>query len=73
MSRCPSLELAFVKLDHPDPNRLALNKASDTMSVPVYHSPTREQHLVDVDVPIAKSDEKDTWILAGVALLLAGE
>jgi hypothetical protein len=64
LQRCPKLCLAFVAASQADPY-------PDAMEVPLYHSPTRERHLVDVKVPI-RGDE-GTWILAGVAFLLSSE
>jgi dynein heavy chain 2 len=76
-SRAPQLSLAFVPTNHPsDPYR-----GESTLLVPVYHSPTREKHLVDIAVPIGggrgggenAADITAKWVLSGVAFLLSGE
>ena len=64
MSPAPSLYLSYVALSHPEPYR-----TGETLGVPVYLSPSREKHLVDLTVP-ARGDPS-TWVLAGVAFLLS--
>jgi dynein heavy chain 2 len=65
VTRAPPLSLAFVALAHPEPYR----SEADTLAVPVYLSPSREQHLVDLTVPVR--GDPATWVLAGVAFLLS--
>jgi dynein heavy chain 2 len=67
ITRSPALSLAFIPINQPEPSR-----GIDTLSIPIYCTPTREKHLVDVAVPIRSGDDA-MWILAGVAFLLSGE
>jgi dynein heavy chain 2, cytosolic len=63
----PSLSLAFIPINQPDPMR-----GASTLSVPIYCTPSREKHLVDVGIPIREGDQS-LWILSGVAFLLSSE
>jgi len=68
LSRSPTLTLAYVGLDHPEPYR---GHKGETLTVPVYHSASREKHLVDLRVLVG--GEPATWILAGAAFLLSAD
>jgi dynein heavy chain 2, cytosolic len=61
----PQVQFGFVAIE---------NQASDeddgTVAVPVYLNPTREEFLMEFQVPVGKA-EKDKWILAGVAMFLS--
>jgi hypothetical protein len=43
---------------------------SDYVAIPVYTNAQREIHIFDLRVP-ATAQERETWILAGVAAFLA--
>lgn len=42
----------------------------DSLPVPLYLSPSRESLLLELHMPVPSPDEKDRWVLAGVALFL---
>ena len=46
-------------------------RGSDVLKLPVYSSPSRENHFVDISIPVSRADEQDKWVLAGVALFLS--
>jgi dynein heavy chain 2 len=46
---------------------------SEAVSIPMYLNPTREEFLVEIQMPMSRRDEQDRWILAGVALFLSEE
>lgn len=66
LARAPGLYLCFVPIREPEPYR-----GSETLKIPVYYSPSRENLLVDISIPITSIDEKNKWILAGVAFFLS--
>ena len=55
------------------------SKARDTydadaaVTVPIYLTPSREDFLMEVQMPMSQRNEQDRWILAGVALFLTEE
>ena len=65
MARAPTLYLSFVPATDADPYR-----GSETLKVPVYSSPSRENLFVDILIPITSREDQNKWVLAGVALFL---
>jgi dynein heavy chain 2 len=66
LARVPTLYLSFVAAKDAEPYR-----GSDVLKLPVYSSPSRENHFVDISIPVSRADEQDKWVLAGVALFLS--
>ncbi len=62
----PEVCIGFVSLKSAD-----VYEARDAVTIPVYLSPSREEHLMDLQMPIG--DDHNKWILSGVALFLNEE
>jgi hypothetical protein len=63
-SPAPNVCIGFVPDDVPEPY-----SADDTIAIPAYFTPTREDFLMDLPMPTEYQD-KQKWILAGVGLFL---
>ncbi len=48
-------------------------RAEEAVSVPVYLTPSREEFLMELQMPIDNRSSQDEWILSGVALCLSEE
>ena len=59
--------IGFVSVDGKDPYA-----SKNFISLPVYHSISREEFLMELKVPIDTDDSK-RWVLAGVSLFLSGD
>jgi hypothetical protein len=68
MTPTPEVTIGFVALRVPEVYEKDLS-----ISVPVYLLPNREDHLLELQMPINKSEDYHRWILAGVALFLNEE
>lgn len=64
LSPSPSVCIGFVSADTPEPYSI-----EDTIAIPAYFTPSREDFLMDIPMP-ADSQDKTRWILAGVGLFL---
>lgn len=67
MTTTPHVSIGFVSITKED-----LYHPDEAVSVPIYLSPTREDLLIELQMPI-KGDDQNRWILAGVALYLSGD
>lgn len=47
--------------------------ADGAVTVPIYLTPTREEFLTELQMPISNAGDQDRWILSGVALFLTEE
>ena len=65
MTSIPHVTVGFVPLNTSDP------KEKDTIGVPVYLSPSREDFLIEIDMPVSGKGDTGKWILSGVALFLS--
>lgn len=68
MTPTPEVCIGFVPLkagDVYDPNL--------SVTIPVYMSPSREEFLMELQIPIVNAEDYDKWILSGVALFLNEE
>ncbi len=68
MTPTPEVTIGFVPLGSKD-----VYEADMAVTVPVYLSPSREDHLTELQMPIAERNDYDKWILSGVALFLNEE
>jgi dynein heavy chain 2 len=59
-----SIAIGFVNQDVDTFNR------EDALAIPVYLSPSREDYLMDLQVPAGDKCNHDRWILSGVAIFL---
>ena len=59
--------IGFVSVDGKDPYA-----SKNFISLPVYHSISREEFLMELKVPVDTDDSK-RWVLAGVSLFLSGD
>ena len=64
LTPAPNVFIGFV------PEGDEANENEDALPVPLYLSPTRESLLLQLHMPVPNPDEKDRWILAGIALFL---
>ena len=65
MTPTPNVTIGFVS----DPKD---DRESDTIGVPVYLSPSREEFLMEVDMSASNGGSGDgRWVLSGVALFLS--
>ena len=62
----PEVTIGFVTFKAPD----SYNPES-AVAVPVYLTPTREEFLMELQLPMPHSGEQDRWILTGLALFLS--
>ena len=60
----PNVTIGFVKGDGRD------DRDRDAIGVPVYLSPSREEFLMEVDMPTGGGSAASRWVLSGVALFL---
>ena len=67
MTPTPDVTIGFVAADAPE---AAQDRDGRSIGIPVYLTPTREDFLVEIQMPIARSEEKRKWLLSGVALFL---
>jgi len=64
----PPVCIGFVPITKDDTYR-----ADEAVSVPIYLSPTREDFLMELQMPIKGNDQQNHWILTGIALFLSGD
>jgi len=62
---CRPVRIGFASVDEPD-----LYDDEDAVLVPVYTTPSREQLLTEVQIPIGE-ESSGKWMLSGVALFLS--
>lgn len=67
MTSIPHVTVGFVPLDSPDTRE----RDTITIGVPVYLSPSREDFLLEIDMPVSGKGDTGKWILSGVALFLS--
>lgn len=67
MTTTPSVCIGFVPITSPD-----TYPAESSVTIPIYLSPTREDVLTELQMPIREGDQ-NRWILSGVALFLTGD
>lgn len=67
MTTTPNVCIGFVPISAED-----TYPADASVAIPVYLSPTREDLLTELQMPI-KGDDQGKWILSGVALFLSGD
>jgi hypothetical protein len=67
MTPTPDVTIGFVAADSPEASQ---DRDGRSIGIPVYLTPTREDFLVEIQMPIARSEEKRKWLLSGVALFL---
>lgn len=60
------VKIAFIAKDSDDDPY----KSQDTISIPVYFTPSREEFLMELKMPVNNSIDSGKWILAGVSLFL---
>lgn len=66
MTPTPHVTLGFVPIDSGEKD----SKERETIGIPVYLSPSREDFLMEVDVPVDGKGDTGKWVLSGVALFL---
>jgi hypothetical protein len=62
----PEVTIGFVSIKTQE-----VYSARSAVTIPVYLTPSREEFLMELQMPMPQSDEHDRWILAGVALFLS--
>jgi dynein heavy chain 2 len=62
----PTVYIGFIPIEAPEPYRL-----DEALGVPVYLSPSREDFIMELQMPTNNNNNK--WILAGVAMFLSGD
>ena len=68
MTPTPHVTIGFVPCDYdPDSNR---DRDLGSIGIPVYLSPSREEFLMEIDVPVSSKVDTGKWVLSGVALFL---
>lgn len=68
MATTPEVAVGFV------PIKARETYESDmAVMIPVYLTPTREDHLTELQMPLQAPEDHDKWILSGVALFLSGD
>jgi dynein heavy chain 2 len=67
MTPTPNVTIGFVPADSPEAEH---DRSDRTIGIPVYLTPTREDFLVEIKVPISSSEDNRKWLLSGVALFL---
>ena len=67
MTTTPPVCIGFVPITAED-----TYSAEASVTIPIYLSPTREDVLTELQMPI-KGDDQNKWILSGVALFLSGD
>ena len=67
MTITPPVCIGFVRNDAPD-----MYRPEEAVAIPVYLSPTREDLLTELHMPI-RGDDAPRWVLSGVALFLTGD
>lgn len=67
----PTVTIGFVDKKE----NTSIYKENEAVSIPVYLTPSREDFLIELPVPINSNNEEGQhkWILAGVALFLTEE
>jgi dynein heavy chain 2 len=68
MAPTPNVTIGFVPVTSP----LALQalEGGRAIGIPVYLTPSREDFLVEIQVPVGSSEDNKKWLLSGVALFL---
>eukprot|EP01033_Poteriospumella_lacustris_P002713 gene2718-1970_t len=64
----PDVTVGFVPLRTRD-----TYEAASAVTVPIYLTPSREDLLSELQMPLGQANEQDRWILSGVALFLREE
>eukprot|EP00981_Chlorochromonas_danica_P004240 scaffold857_cov152-Ochromonas_danica.AAC.23 len=64
----PDVTIGFVSSVSQD-----VYRPDEAISVPVYLTPSREDFLMELQMPIPRADDQDRWILSGLALFLSEE
>lgn len=64
LTPAPNVYMGFVLADDDDA------RSDIALAVPLYLSPSRESLLLELHMPVSDPEDKDRWILAGVALFL---
>jgi dynein heavy chain 2 len=67
MSPAPSVTIGFVPLSAPE---AAQSRDDRSIGIPVYLTPSREDFLMEVHMPIASREDEHKWLLSGVGLFL---
>jgi dynein heavy chain 2, cytosolic len=67
MSTAPPVCIGFVPVSSED-----TYPADSSVAIPIYLSPSREDVLTELQMPI-RSGDPDKWVLSGVALFLSGD
>jgi hypothetical protein len=65
LTSLPSVTLGFVPIDTPD-----TYEVDYAVTIPVYLSPSREDLVTELQMPIQTANDQDRWILSGVAIFL---
>ena len=68
MTTTPPVCIGFVAITAED-----TYAADASVTIPIYLSPTREEVLTELQMPIKNGGDQSKWILAGVALFLSGD
>ncbi len=64
----PEVTIGFVPMQAGDSYA-----ADSAVAVPVYLTPSREEFLMELSMPMSQSGDQDRWILTGLALFLSEE
>jgi dynein heavy chain 2 len=67
LTPAPSVCIGFVPMDT---NENSIMNSNATIGIPVFLSTTREDFLMEIQMPINNEELKSRWILAGTALFL---
>jgi len=68
MTTTPPVSIGFVALTAEDTYR-----SDESLTIPIYLSPTREDIVADLQMPIRQGGDQNRWVLSGVALFLTGD
>ena len=68
MTPTPHVTIGFIPMDADVENR---DRDLGSIGIPVYLSPSREEFLMEVDVPESAKGDTGKWVLSGVALFLS--
>lgn len=68
MTPTSHVTLGFIAVDTIDEDR-----KERTIGIPVYLSPSREEFLMEVEMPVDGKGDTGKWVLSGVALFLSEE
>jgi hypothetical protein len=65
LTTTPEVVIGFVPLQSPD-----IYDSTRSVTVPVYQTVSREDFLIELQMPLSAEGDQGRWILAGVALFL---